>query len=253
MFFIKEARNALNNAVGAKEISNSKSSNNSPSFFDKYNAPEGAKPIVLSKSIIEKELEGFIDSIHIPILLSLFGKFNDTVSNCDYEWILGETDKGFSPESARTDNDKTYVYLHEELQNLKSSETLLVVIHNHVWGLNLLLSDKDLNLYLTNNVKYGVTTNENGILIIKNNNAEKLSEEDITNLLDGLEDVDELIVERFYEDEHIVFDKNNEDHKYLLNEYVKDNFDEWLDEYEKLFSDSDIEVKFIKVKNKDIN
>ena len=87
----------------------------------------------------------------------------------------------------------------------------------------------------------------------KHNNDERLSDDNITILLDRLEDVDELIVKRFYEDEHIVYDKNNEDHKYRLNEYVKDNFDEWVDEYKKLFFDYDIEVKFIKVKNKNID
>ena len=41
-----------------------------------------------------------------------------------------------------------------------------------------------------------------------------------------------------------MYDRNNENHKYLLNEYVKDNFDDWILEYEKLLSNYNIEVKF---------
>ena len=181
--------------------------------------------------------------------LYLFNKFNKTTINCNYEWILGRTNKGYSPESARTDNEKTYVYLHQELTNLKSPENLLGIIHNHVWGLNLLLSEKDLNLYLSNNVKYGITTNDNGLLIIKNNNEKKLSNDEINDILDNFNKLDIKLVERFKNDKNVIYDRFNENHKYLLNEYVKDTFDDWVNEYESLFSRYNIKVKFINAKN----
>ena len=58
-----------------------------------------------------------------------------------------------------------------------------------------------------------------------------------------------LKLKRFKKDKNIIYDRYNENHKYLLNEYVKDTFDDWVNEYEKLFSGYNIKVKFINAKN----
>ena len=245
LFFKKEGKNTLNNALGAKGIPTPKSNNDSSSFFDNYKAPKGAKPIVLSKDVIEKELEGFIDSNEIPIVLALFNKFNEEVTDCNYEWIHGITNKGSSPKNARTDNKKTEVFLHESLRNLKAPETLLVVIHNHIWGMTPLYSDKDLRLYLSNNIKYGVTTNEMGLFVVKNNNKKKLTKKEIDVLIDEITEVDAELIKKFNKDNKLSYDSENDNHKYLLNEYLKKNFDYWQHKYNSILLEYNMEVTFI--------
>ena len=238
------------NYVNLKAIQKNNSNLTQTSFFNKYKAPKNAKPVVLNENILKKELDEIIDAEDKSSIMELLEKFNTTVLNCDYEWIIGVTTKGLSPKEARTDWEKKFVYLHQELLNLESSEKILAVIHNHIWGMNLLLSDKDLNLYLNYNVKYGITSNENGMLIMKNTNDKKLSDKDIKNLLKGVNDIDKVIIKKFERDKDIKYYNNNENHEYLLNEYIKDNFDEWIYEYENLFTEYNIYVKYINTKNK---
>lgn len=226
---------------------------NKSKFFEKYKAPDDAKPIVLDEEILEKELDGIIDSNDIPILLALFEKFNETTLNCDYEWIIGETNDGYSPKKARSDWKKTEVKLHYSLRNLESPEKLLVVIHNHIWGMTPLPSEKDLVLYLDNNIKYGITTNEMGLFVIRNNNKNKLSEEDMDNLNENLMNMDKSLVKKFEKDRKMKFDQENDNHKYLLNEYLKDNFEEWKDEYTTIYFSYGMKVKFINAKKYNIN
>lgn len=221
----------------------------SPSYFKYYNAPKDAKPIVIDEDILENELEGIVDEEDIPSFLELVKKFNDTTLNCDYEWGIGETTKGYSPEKARTDWSKISVKLHDTLKNLTSPEKLLISIHNHIWGMPILPSDKDLKVYNSQEVKYGVITNEMGMLVFRNNNKTKLSKEKMDDLFDKLDDIDVGIVEKFESDKGIIFDKTNDNHRYLLNEYVKENIDFWVDEYASFLSDDfNIEVKFINAK-----
>lgn len=219
-----------------------------PSYLKYYDAPDDAKPIVIEEDVLEKELEGIVDKDDIPIILTLCERFNATTFDCNYEWAIGETDKGFSPKKARTDWSRTWVDLHSTLINLKHPEKLLISVHNHIWGMNILPSDKDLNLYCSNEVKYGIITNEMGMFIIRNNNKNKLSKEDMDDLLDKLEDIDDFILEKFESDKNIIFDKNNDNHRYLLNEYVKDNIDFWVNEYGSCLSEYDMKVKFINAK-----
>ena len=88
------------------------------------------------------------------------------------------------------------------------------------------------------------------MLIIKNTNDKKLSDEDIKNLLKGLTNIDEIIIEKLERDKEIKYSKKNENHKYLLNEYTKDNFDNCVYEYENLFKEYNIYVKYINAYNK---
>ena len=109
-------------------------------------------------------------------------------------------------------------------------------------------SEKDLNLYLNHEIKYGIITNEMGVFTIRNNNKKKLSEDDMNDLLDDLADMDDLIIEKFENNKKIIYDSNNDNHKYLLNEYLKSNFEYWVNEYESLLSNYNMKVKFINAK-----
>ena len=186
--------------------------------------------------------------LNIHFKLKIFKKFNDTTEDCNYEWIIGRTNKGHSPESARTDNKKTHVYLHQELRNLKAPEKLLVVIHNHIGGMTPLYSDKDLRLYLSNNIKYGVSTNEMGLFVVRNNNKEKLSKSDIDNIIGKMGKIDNSLIKKFEKDKKIKYNRNDDNHKYLLNEYLKDNFDEWEMKYNSFLSEYNMKATFINAK-----
>ena len=131
---------------------------------------------------------------------------------------------------------------------MQGDEKLLTVIHNHIWGMSPLPSEKDLNLYLNHEIKYGIITNEMGVFTIRNNNKKKLSEDDMNDLLDDLADMDDLIIEKFENNKKIIYDSNNDNHKYLLNEYLKSNFEYWVNEYESLLSNYNMKVKFINAK-----
>ena len=221
---------------------------NDSSFFNRYKAPENAKPIVFTEEILRTELKGIVDSGDIDSVLKVFEKFNGTVSTCDCEWILGATNKGYIPEKAHPNWDKRFVNLHSTLNNLESSEKLLTVVHNHIWGLNLLPSDKDLKLYVNNKVKYGVITNERGMFIIRNNNKTKFSEDEMDRFIGDLANVEDMLVGKWEEKEGMVYDKKDDDHKFMLNEYVNDNFETWFNEYNNYLSKYNIEVKFINAK-----
>ena len=114
-------------------------------------------------------------------------------------------------------------------------------------------SEKDLVLYLDKNIKYGITTNEMGLFVIRNNNKNKLSKDDMDNLNENLMNMDKSLVKKFEKDRKMKFDKENDNHKYLLNEYLKDNFEEWKNEYTTIYSNYGMMVKFINAKKYNIN
>ncbi len=72
-------------------------------------------------------------------------------------------------------------------------------------------------------------------------------------LLDGLSDIEKDILKKFQNDEEITYDKSNDKHRILLNEYVKDNIDFWVDEYSSCLSKYDMKVKFINAEEYNTN
>ncbi len=111
-----------------------------------------------------------------------------------------------------------------------------------------LYSDKDLRLYLSNNIKYGVSTNEMGLFVVRNNNKEKLSKSDIDNIIGKMGKIDNSLIKKFEKDKKIKYNRNDDNHKYLLNEYLKDNFDEWEMKYNSFLSEYNMKATFINAK-----
>ncbi len=44
-----------------------------------------------------------------------------------------------------------------------------------------------------------------------------------------MSDIDDALIEKFEKDNNIVYNREDDNHKYLLNEYLKGNFEEWKD------------------------
>ena len=102
-----------------------------------------------------------------------------------------------------------------------------------------------MRLYLSKNIEYGVTTNEMGIYVVKNNNENKLSKKEIDSLIDKISEIDTALINQFNNDKKLSYDSENNNHKYLLNEYLKDNFDEWKDKYDSILVEYNMEATFI--------
>ena len=81
------------NYVNLKSIQKNNSNLNQRSFFNKYKAPKDAKPIVLNENVLINELDEIIDAEDKSSIMGLLEKFNNTVLNCDFEWIIGVTTK----------------------------------------------------------------------------------------------------------------------------------------------------------------
>ena len=68
-----------------------------------------------------------------------------------------------------------------------------------------------------------------------------------------MSDIDDELIEKFEKDKSIVYNREDDNHKYLLNEYLKDNFEEWKDKYNSILSEYNMEATFINAKNYNIN
>ena len=171
------------------------------SFWAYYKAPPGAKPFVLKDDDLNP-LEKFMGNKNLDNLKSLLSTMNKTCYNCEYEYMIGNTNKRFPMEKAYTSWERDNVYLPEELKDLGEKEHISILIHNHAWGMNILPSDKDIKLLINNNVEYGVITNNSGLVVIKNNNP-ALNKLESSNIDKIIFDCEKEIIKDLKEDKNI--------------------------------------------------
>ena len=102
-------------------------------------------------------------------------------------------------------------------------------------------------MLINNNVEYGVITNNSGIVVIKNNNP-ALNKLESSNIDKIIFDCEKEIIKDLKEDKNITFD-GTDNHKRILNEYMKKNYNKYFDFYQDRLQDNlDIEIMFINVK-----
>ena len=158
-------------------------------FWAYYKAPSDANPFVLDDNALG-QLRNLMNKKDLENLKVLLELFNETCHNCEFEWMIGNTNKRFPMKKAYASWERDNVYLPKELDNLGEKEHISILIHNHAWGINILPSDKDIKLIINNNVQYGVITNNSGLVVIKNNNPSlnKLESSKIKGIIRRCED-----------------------------------------------------------------
>ena len=111
------------------------------------------------------------DSDELKIILDLLNKnFRNKVYNTSYEWGAGI---GMDGECQKTYSNwlRNKVFLSEILLDAAKNKGILTIIHSHPFTTSPLASFKDYELFAKNKVKYGIVTNEFGMMIIKNKNV----------------------------------------------------------------------------------
>lgn len=215
-------------------------------FWAYYNAPCDAKPFVLDDNALG-QLRHLMSKKDLEDLKALLELLNETCHNCEFEWMIGNTNKRFPMKKAYTSWERDNVFLPQELDNLGEKEHISILIHNHAWGINILPSDKDIKLIINNNVKYGVITNNSGLVVIKNNNP-SLNKMESSKIEEIIISCEKQLIKDLKTYGNIKFDYSD-NHKRILNEYVKKNQDKYVKLYcESLQENFDIDIIFINVK-----
>ncbi len=128
--------------------------------------------IKFSRDQLEEYLNEIVDdSDELKIILDLLNKnFRNKVYNTSYEWGAGI---GMDGECQKTYSNwlRNKVFLSEILLDAAKNKGILTFIHSHPFTTSPLASFKDYELFAKNKVKYGIVTNEFGMMIIKNKNV----------------------------------------------------------------------------------
>lgn len=143
-----------------------------------FNAPEDLKDsketvVKFTREKLEEELGKIIkDSDELNVILNLLDKnFRCKVYNTSYEWGAGIGMKGECQKTySRWKRNK--IPLSHVLLKAAKNKGILTFIHNHPFTTSPLASCGDYKVFAKNKVKYGIVTNELGMMIIKNKNVE---------------------------------------------------------------------------------
>ena len=190
-----------------------------------------------SRDELNEKLSKIInDSDELNVILDLLDKnFRNKVYNTSYEWgagigMDGECQKTYS--YWRNDN----IPLSYLLLEAASNKGILTFIHSHPFNTSPLASFSDYKIFAKNKVKYGIVTNEFGMVVIKNKYIHKNSKnfKKIENTASEIERGIEKDFKQSCTDKNIKYKKWSKNKYYKeFNKYARENHDKYLKRYQK--------------------
>ena len=196
----------------------------------------------LNEKFFKEEIKGFVDESDIDLLTNFLKSFRDQVPNVYYEFgaanLFGSIHMGFG-------DWERNIKIPKVLKKFGIKYNIPILIHNHPITISLFPSPEDFETYSKYGVHYGITTNEFGTFIVKNNNIDinMTKYPDIKSVINKIK-IGILI--DFKTKYGYKFDKNNSTHVKDINQMINDHFDKYFDQYQEALSNYDMEVLFIK-------
>lgn len=190
----------------------------------------------------EKRLSDIIDSKDRDMVKSIFYLFKDQLPTEVHEWgavsFAKDNSYGFG-------DKKNNINIPYWIKKFGHNYEIPLMIHNHLVGRSPLPSEKDLFIYANCGVKYGITTNEIGTFIIKNNNIES-NKNNSKKVKKAVVNIKSDIIDDFSRDVRVVTIDNltNQD-KIDLENYVIEHHDKYTEIYQNVLRDNGFTAIFI--------
>ena len=136
---------------------------------------------------------------------------------------------------------KTYSYWRNDniplsylLLDAANNKGILTFIHSHPFTTSPLASFSDYKLFAKNKVKYGIVTNEFGMMVIKNKHINKNSKnyKKIEDVASEIEEDINIDFKQSCKDKHLEYERWSQNKYYKeFNKYARENHDKYLERY----------------------
>lgn len=196
---------------------------------------------LISEKKFKKDIKDFVDSDDEDIIANLVSTFRKDLPNINVEYgatFLHDSKIGFSS------FNPSEVNIPEWIKKEGMEKELLVFIHNHGKDLSNFPSYDDLESYALYGVKYGITTNNFGTVIVKNT-EQQLNKENAGNIRDDIIGIKKGMITDFENKFNKTYDKDNSEHNKEISQMVDENRNKYLKQYKDVLKEYGMEITFI--------
>ena len=251
---LKQFSHKMNNNIKSKLEFLNNSSGFSSSDSPKKNINDDGKPLIsISKNNFSMEVNGFVDSKDIPKIYRQLHTLNNRIKNKNLEHGNVRRKDGKLSKLNRS-KIKNKVLLSSRLKRLGKRVGLHTAIHNHPIGESPLASPEDIGTYSKYKIKYGISANDFGIFIVKNNNPggnmkkSKKIEKHVEKIRQRMKkDFHKTLSEEGIDDWKKYKEENKEEYNERLHDHVNHNNNKYVERYQECLNKCGMEVKFIKL------
>lgn len=127
-------------------------------------------PLNIDEKEVQKKLEKIIDKEDLENVSKGIVEFKKGTYNLDYENLSIWDNEFNSISKFHTSNAEESVTIPQDVMKLGREKGLFLSIHNHPSMRSPLPSSADINILAYTQTKYGITSTNHGIIIMKNNN-----------------------------------------------------------------------------------
>ena len=245
MFFIKEGFENQNHLDFKEDASLSSEGALKNIFAPLQNEPDYSESIekfsMISEKKFKNDITGFVESKDKDIIANLVYIFRKNLPNINVEYgatFLYDSKIGFSS------FNPSEVTIPDWIKKEGVENELLVFIHNHGKDLSNFPSYDDLESYALYGVKYGITTNNFGTIIVKNT-EQQLNKENAAKIKNQIFNIKIGMIAEFEMKFNKKFDKNNLEHNKEISKMVDENRDKYLKQYKDVLNKYGMDITFI--------